>query len=150
MTYLDERLRAATVLLAEDNPADQDLARRALEKGVIQCDLHIVSNGEEAMDYLLQRGNFADSAEYPRPDLLLLDLNMPRLDGRQVLQRMKADPDLDTIPVVVLTTSNARPDIESAYDNHAAAFITKPLDMEGFMEIARGTREFWVELVTVA
>ena len=120
-------------MLAEDNPAEQNLTRRALARGVIQCDLRVVSNGEEAMDYLLQREKFADPASCPRPDLILLDLNMPRLDGRQVLERMRADPDLDTIPVVVLTTSRQEEDVVRSYRLGCNSFVQKPIGVQDFV-----------------
>ena len=92
MAEIIENMRMATILLAEDNPAEQNLARRALEKGVIQCDLRVVSDGEEAMDYLLRRGSYSDPEQSPRPHLILLDLNMPKLDGRQVLEQYQVRP----------------------------------------------------------
>lgn len=131
----------------EDNEVDARLTLRAAKQAGLANNIEVVTDGEMALQRLRREGPF----EGKNPiDLVYLDLNLPKLSGHEVLAEMKADPAIKRIPVVVLTTSNARPDIESAYDNHAAAFITKPLDMEGFMEIARGTREFWVELVTVA
>ena len=133
MMQLGEQVRGATVLLVEDNPAEQNLTRRALARGVIQCDLRVVSDGEEAMDYLLQREKFTDRAACPEPDLVLLDLNMPRLDGKQVLERMKADSNLDTIPVVVLTTSRQEEDVVRSYKLGCNSFIQKPIEVQDFV-----------------
>ena len=149
MMQLGEQVRAATVLLAEDNPADQNLTRRALARGVIHCDLRVVSNGEEAMDYLLQREQFADPAACPRPDLILLDLNMPRLDGRQVLERMRADPNLDTIPVVVLTTSRHEEDVVRSYKLGCNSFIQKPIGVQAFVAALEQLGAYWLKLVVL-
>ncbi len=149
MMQLGEQVHAATVLLAEDNPADQNLTRRALDRGVIRCDLRVVSNGEEAMDYLLQREQFADRAACPRPDLILLDLNMPRLDGRQVLERMRADPNLDTIPVVVLTTSRQEEDVVRSYKLGCNSFIQKPIQIQDFVAALEQLGAYWLKLVVL-
>ena len=147
MMQPDEQLRAATVLLVEDNPADQDLARRALDRGVIHCDLRVVSNGEEAMDYLRQREKFSTPASCPRPDLILLDLNMPRLDGRQVLERMRADSNLDTIPVVVLTTLRQEEDVVRSYKLGCNSFIQKPIEVQDFVAALEQLGTYWLKLV---
>ena len=149
MMQLGEQVRAATVLLVEDNPADQNLTRRALARGVIQCDLRVVSNGEEAMDYLLQREQFAGPAVGPRPDLVLLDLNMPRLDGKQVLERMKADSNLDTIPVVVLTTSRHEEDVVRSYKLGCNSFIQKPIGIQAFVAALEQLGAYWLKLVVL-
>ena len=146
---LGGQVRAATVLLAEDNPADQNLTRRALDRGVIHCDLRVVSNGEEAMDYLLQRKKFTDPAACPRPDLLLLDLNMPRLNGRQVLEQMKADPNLDIIPVVVLTTSRQEEDVVRSYKLGCNSFIQKPIEVRDFVAALEHLGTYWLKLVVL-
>jgi CheY-like chemotaxis protein len=144
-----EHAYTATVLLAEDNPAEQNLARRSLHKGRIQCDLRVVSDGEEAMDYLLQRGRYADPDDAPRPELVLLDLNMPRLDGRQVLEQMKSDAALCTIPVVVLTTSRHEEDVVHSYKLGCNSFINKPLDVEEFIRVLRQLGKYWLKLVVL-
>ena len=149
MMQLGEQVRSATVLLAEDNPADQNLTRRALARGVIQCDLRVVSNGEEAMDYLLQREKFTDPVACPRPDLILLDLNMPRLDGRQVLERMKADSNLDTIPVIVLTTSRQEEDVVRSYRLGCNSFIQKPIQVQEFVAALEQLGAYWLKLVVL-
>jgi CheY-like chemotaxis protein len=141
--------KPAIILLAEDDPGDQELTRRALQEDVLDTDLHVVSNGEAAMDYLLHRGRYSDPAEAPHPDLVLLDLNLPRLDGRQVLEQMRSHPDLRRIPVVVLTTSKQEEDILRSYDLGCNSFITKPVDVEGFVQCIRGLGMYWFELVAL-
>ena len=141
--------RPAVVLLAEDDPGDQELTRRGLQEDVFDIDLHIVPDGEATMDYLKQRGQFADAANSPRPDLLLLDLNMPKLDGKQVLEQMRADADLSRIPVVVLTTSSQDEDVLRTYDLGCKSYITKPVDAEGFFKYIRELGLYWFELVTL-
>ncbi len=140
-------LRTAIVLLAEDNPAEQRLAQRALARGKISCDLRIVSDGEEAMDYLLRRKRYADPKISPRPDLMLLDLNMPKLDGRQVLQQMKSDPLLAIIPVVVLTTSQQEQDVLHSYQLGCNSFIAKPVDVHVFIDTMISLGLYWFHLV---
>ena len=141
--------KPAVVLLAEDDPADQELTRRALLEDVIKTDLHVVSDGEMALDYLYQRGPFVDAATAPRPDLILLDLNMPRIDGKQVLQQMRSDPGLRRIPVVVLTTSKQEEDIIRSYDLGCNSFIIKPVDLDGFIRAVRELGSYWFQLVTL-
>ncbi len=140
-------LKTAIVLLAEDNPAEQRLAQRALARGKISCDLRVVSDGEEAMDYLLRRKQYADPELAPRPDLMLLDLNMPKLDGRQVLQQMKANPQLAVIPVVVLTTSQQEQDIFQSYQLGCNSFIKKPVDVHAFIDTMISLGLYWFHLV---
>ena len=149
MAEIMENVRLATVLLVEDNPAEQNLARRALEKGVMQCDLRVVSDGEEAMDYLLRRGPYVDPGQSPRPHLILLDLNMPKLDGRQVLERIKSDPVLQTIPVVVLTTSRQDEDIARSYELGCNSFISKPVEIHDFLDALRQLGCYWLRLVVL-
>jgi len=135
------------VLLAEDSPAEQRLAQRALKRGPLHCELRIVSDGKEVMDYLLHRPPYEDAAQTPRPQLLLLDLNMPKLDGRQVLQEIKSNPDLATIPVVVLTTSNQERDILQSYHLGCNSFINKPVDVHEFFDMMRMLSRYWLDLV---
>ena len=149
MAEIMENVRLATVLLVEDNPAEQNLARRALAKGVMQCDLRVVSDGEEAMDYLLHRGPYVDPGQSPRPHLILLDLNMPKLDGRQVLERIKSDPVLQTIPVVVLTTSRQDEDIARSYELGCNSFISKPVEIHDFLDALRQLGCYWLRLVVL-
>ncbi len=143
------QVRTATILLAEDNPADQVMARRALEGHSARCDLRIVSDGEEAMDYLLGRGKYRALPDRPVPDLILLDLNMPKLDGRQVLRQVKADPTLNTIPVVVLTTSSYEVDVSSSYELGCNSFIQKPVDLPHAAAALHQLRSYWLELVVL-
>ena len=134
----------AEILLVEDNPGDVRLTREALKEGKVRNNLHVASDGEEALDFLHRRGRFKDA---PRPDLVLLDLNLPKKDGRQVLAEIKADGALKRIPVVVLTTSKAEADVMRTYDLHANCFITKPVDLDQFMVVVRTIEEFWLTLV---
>lgn len=141
--------KPAVVLLAEDDPGDQELTRRALQEDIVRTVLYIVSDGEEAMDFLLRRGRYANAAAAPRPDLLLLDLNMPKLDGRQVLERIRKDAGLRRLPVVVLTTSKQEEDIIRSYDLGCNSFITKPVDIVAFMRTVKELGSYWFELVTL-
>jgi CheY-like chemotaxis protein len=125
------------------------LTRRALQDDVVHTTLHIVSDGEEAMDFLLHRGDYADRTRAPRPDLMLLDLNMPKLDGRQVLQQVRQDARLRRLPIVVLTTSKQEEDIIRSYDLGCNSFITKPVDLTEFMRTVKGLGSYWFELVTL-
>lgn len=140
--------RPAIVLLVEDDPGDQELTRRALQDDVIKTDLRIVCDGEEAMDYLLQQGAYTLHTA-PRADLVLLDLNMPKMDGRQVLMKMREHPVLRRIPVVVLTTSRQEEDIVRSYDLGCSSFITKPVKMEAFIQATKEIGHYWFELVTL-
>jgi CheY-like chemotaxis protein len=136
--------RPAEILLVEDSPGDIRLMREALREGKFANRVHEVRDGVEAMDFLHRRGPFADA---PRPDLILLDLNLPRKDGREVLAELKADPDLRRIPVVILTTSQAEEDILRAYDLHANCYMTKPVDLVQFLSLVRSIEQFWLLLV---
>jgi chemotaxis family two-component system response regulator Rcp1 len=132
--------RTVEVLLVEDNPADVRLTREVLEDGD-DTHLNVVGDGEEAMAFLRRQGDYADS---PRPQLVLLDLNLPKKDGREVLEELKADVELRRIPVVVLTTSAAESDISRSYELHANCFITKPLDLEDFFSVVQSIKDFWL------
>lgn len=132
------------ILLVEDDPADAGLATRALRDGRILCNVGHVRDGVEAMEYLRRQGSFAGAA---RPDLILLDLNMPRMDGREVLQELKADDDLKTIPVVILTTSDVDRDVNASYLLGANSFITKPMDMDAFFDVVKSIEEYWFRVV---
>lgn len=132
------------VLLAEDNHGDARLTEKAFEEGSIVNNLHIVEDGVETMKFLRQEAEYADK---PRPDLVLLDLNMPRKDGWDVLEELKEDPELARIPVIVLTSSEAEADIVKSYQLHANAYLTKPVDFDGFLDIVHGFEEFWLSVV---
>lgn len=138
--------RVCEVLLVEDNPADARLTREALCEGKMVNRLHHVKDGIEALQFLRREGPYAEA---PTPDVMLLDLNLPRKDGRQVLSEMKADPALRLIPVVVLTTSEAERDILRSYELHANCYITKPVDLEKFIHIVRTIEAFWLAVVTL-
>ena len=139
----------AVILLAEDDPGDQELIRRALQSHERAARLIVVSDGEAAMDYLLQRGCYEDPDMAPRPDLLLLDLNMPKLDGRQVLAQIRAEPSLRRLPVVVLTTSRQEEDIDRSYELGCNSFVTKPLDIEPFMRAIRELGSYWLDVASL-
>lgn len=141
--------KPAVILLAEDDPGDRDLAIRALREDVIKAELHVVSNGEAALDYLNQRGEYADPRHAPRPDLMLLDLNMPRVDGKEVLREMRQHPVLRRVPVVVLTTSQQEEDIIRSYDLGCNSFITKPVGIDSFINMVRDLGLYWFELVAL-
>jgi CheY-like chemotaxis protein len=132
------------ILLVEDDPGDVLMTREAFEHHKIRNALHVVSDGVEALEFLRREGRFAD---VPRPGLILLDLNLPRKDGRELLAEVKQDPRLRTIPVVVLTTSEAEEDIVRSYDLHANAYVTKPVDFDKFVEVVRKIDDFWVTVV---
>lgn len=138
------RPKPAQILLVEDNPGDVRLTKEAFEHGRIENDLHVVTDGVDALEFLHQRGGYDDA---PRPDLVLLDLNLPRKNGDEVLEELKADPDLRSIPVIVLTSSKAEEDIARSYDLHANAYLTKPVDPEEFIDTVRAFEEFWLSLV---
>jgi len=140
----EETLGVVDVLLVEDDPGDVYLIREAFAHNKVGNALHVVSDGVEALDFLRRRGPFADA---PRPDLVLLDLNLPRRDGREILGEIKADEDLRTIPVVVLTTSEAEEDIARSYDLGANAYVTKPVDFDRFIEVVRTIDDFFVTVV---
>jgi len=137
----------AVILLVEDDPGDIELTRRALEHGKLQNDLRVVCDGEQALDYLFQRGSFAATREAPRPDLILLDLNLPKLDGKEVLTEMRNHPDLARIPTVALTTSRREEDILDVYDLGVNSFITKPLEMNDFINVVQALEQYWLQIV---
>jgi CheY-like chemotaxis protein len=132
------------ILLVEDNPGDSRLAMEALKESKLRNNLHIVTDGVEAMDFLYKRGKHE---QVLRPDLILLDLNLPKKDGREVLAEIKSDPDLKRIPVVILTISKAEEDILKTYNLHANCFITKPLDLNQFVTVIKSIEDFWLTIV---
>jgi CheY-like chemotaxis protein len=144
MSTTEQAVETVHILLVEDNPADVRLTREVLSEGRIANRLHSVGDGEQAMDFLRKRNTFASS---PRPQLILLDLNLPRKDGREVLAEIKSDPDLRTIPVVVLTTSRSDRDILESYNLHANCYISKPVDLLQFMDVIRSIEGFWLTVV---
>jgi len=132
------------ILLVEDNPGDVRLTQEVLRDGKVRNNMHIAKDGVDAILFLQQTGEYADA---PRPDIILLDLNLPRKDGREVLADIKADSDLKNIPVVVLTTSSAEQDIFRSYDLHANCYITKPVDLDQFIRVIRSIEDFWLTIV---
>jgi CheY-like chemotaxis protein len=134
------------ILMVEDNPGDVRLTREALKHGKVSNTMHVVEDGVAALDFLYQRGAYGKA---PRPDLILLDLNLPKKNGREVLQEIKQDTHLKTIPVVILTTSQAEEDVLRAYSLHANCYITKPVDFIQFTKIVRTIEEFWLTIVTL-
>jgi CheY-like chemotaxis protein len=137
-------VRPIEILLVEDSPADVDLTREALEDAKVSNNLNVVVDGEQALAYLRREGLYA---EQPRPDLVLLDLNLPRKDGREVLAEIKDDPELRRIPVVILTTSEAEQDILKSYELHANCYVTKPVDLDRFITVVRSIEDFWLAIV---
>ena len=138
--------RPVEILLVEDNPGDERLTREALREGKVYSNLHWVKDGVEAMEFLRRQGRHAGAA---RPDIVLLDLNLPRKDGREVLQDIKGDAELKRIPVVVLTTSKAEEDVLRSYNLHANCFVTKPVDLEKFIVVVKSIDAFWLTVVTL-
>ena len=139
--------RAITILMADDDPDDRLLTAEALRESRLPNDLRFVENGEELLDYLRRRGRWANPSDSPRPGLVLLDLNMPRMDGREALAEIKADPELRRIPVVVLTTSRAQADVMRSYDLGANSFIAKPVTFGGLVDAMRALGRYWMETV---
>ena len=139
--------RPITILLVDDDEEDLQMAQEALRESRLGNDLRTTHDGEELMDYLLRRGRYADAADSPKPGLILLDLNMPKKDGREALAEIKANPDLRKIPVIVLTTSKAEEDIFRTYDLSAASYVTKPVTFEALVEVVRTLGKYWLEIV---
>jgi CheY-like chemotaxis protein len=139
-----QELATIDVLLVEDDPGDVAITREAFEENKVQNRLHVVNDGVAAMAFLRREGKYAD---VPMPDLILLDLNLPKMDGREVLSAIKADEVLRTIPVVVLTTSDRAEDVSTSYSLHANAYVTKPVDFARFIEVVRQIDDFFVSVV---
>jgi CheY-like chemotaxis protein len=144
---MSKKGKAVTILVAEDDEDDRMLMQDALEENRLANDLHFVCDGEELMDYLQHRGQYIDHKTAPRPSLILLDLNMPRKDGREALKEIKSDPTLRQIPVVVLTTSKAEEDILRTYDLGVSSFIAKPVIFESMVQIIKALGKYWFEIV---
>jgi len=140
------RVKPIEILLVEDNPGDVRLTKEALADGKVINNLSVVFDGQEAMDFLHKKGKYAKAI---RPDLIFLDLNLPKKDGREVLQEVKSDPKLKKIPIVVLTTSQAELDIMTSYEQHANCYITKPVDFGQFIKVVKSVENFWFSIVTL-
>ncbi len=134
------------ILLVEDNPGDVRLTAEALRENKFRNKLNVVADGVEAMAYVRREGKYSDA---PRPDLILLDLNLPKKDGREVLAEIKTDEDLKRIPVVILTTSKAEEDIFKTYEHHANCYVTKPVELDQFIKVVKTIQEFWFTIVTL-
>ncbi len=144
MTMEREGCRPIVILMVEDNPGDVRLTVEALKEGKVRNILHTVEDGEEAMKFLRRQESYTKA---PRPDLILLDLNLPKMNGREVLAEIKADPELRRIPVVILTVSKAEQDIVKTYDLHANCYINKPVDLEQFLTVVQSIENFWLTVV---
>lgn len=140
----NESVHPIEILLVEDNPGDARLAKEALKESKLKNNLYIADDGVEAMDFLYQKGKYKDM---PRPDLVILDLNLPKKDGREVLADIKNDDDLKRIPVVILTISKAEEDILKSYNLHANCFISKPIDLDQFIKVVKSIEDFWLTIV---
>ena len=144
-----EQSRTATIILVEDDPEDRELTRKAFEGSKLRNRVLEVADGEQALDYLYRRGEYADPTTSPRPDLILLDLNLPKIDGRKVLKMIKEDPDLRSIAVVILTTSSQEEDILRSYNLGVNSYVTKPVRMNGFIEAVKDLEHYWLDLVVL-
>ncbi|MBI2950414.1 MAG: response regulator [Verrucomicrobia bacterium] len=142
-----EAARPITILLADDDPDDRLLTKQALEENRLANDLRFVENGEELLDYLYRLGKYRDPASSPRPGLILLDLNMPKKDGREALEEIKSNPDLRQIPIVILTTSKTEEDIYRSYNLGVNSYIAKPVTFQGLVEVMRTLGKYWFEIV---
>ena len=143
---IEQTGRPAEILLAEDNPADVRLTREALRDAKVHNNLNVVFDGVEAMAFLRRQGTYANA---PRPDVILLDLNMPRKDGRQVLAEIKADEQLKCIPIVILTSSQVEEDILRAYNLNVNCYVTKPVELDQFLKVVKSIENFWLEIVAL-
>ena len=141
------RAKQITILMADDDPDDREMTREAFEEARLANDLRFVNDGAELMDYLQRKGRFADPATSPFPGILLLDLNMPRKDGREALRDLKSDPRFRGIRVIIMTTSKAEEDIVRTYNLSAASYITKPVTFEALVEVVRMLGKYWLEIV---
>ena len=144
---MNDKMKPITILMADDDAEDRQLTKEAFAENHLKNDLRFVENGEELLDYLNRRGKFTDPETSPRPGVILLDLNMPRKDGREALQEIKADPRFKSIRVVVMTTSQADEDIAQTYSLSASSYITKPVTFEGLLEVIRVLGKYWLEIV---
>ncbi len=144
---MDRSTQSITILMADDDEDDRLMTKEAFEEARLANELRFVEDGEELMDYLHRRGKYTDPAESPRPGLILLDLNMPKKDGREALREIKSDPDLKRIPIVVLTTSKADEDIYRSYDLGVNSFITKPVSFDGMVYIITSLAQYWFQIV---
>jgi len=143
----NEKIKLAHILLVEDNEGDILLTKEAFEECKVKIEVSVAKNGQEALDFLFQRGTFTDAL---KPDLILLDINLPIFTGHEVLQQIKADPNLKKIPVIMLTTSSSQKDLNNAYENHCNSYVKKPLDMSEFLSAILKIEQFWLQLNSLA
>jgi CheY-like chemotaxis protein len=141
------RVKPVVILMAEDDPDDRLLSQEALKEAHLVNELRFVEDGEELLDYLYNRGAYHNKADYPRPGIILLDLNMPRKDGREALKEIKEDPELRSIPVIVLTTSKAEVDILRSYDLGVSGYVTKPVSLNELIDVMKALGHYWFEIV---
>jgi CheY-like chemotaxis protein len=146
---ITENIQPVTILLVEDNLQDIEITRRAFAKGRVRNELVVVRDGEEALDYLYHRGKFQDTATSPRPGMILLDLNLPKVGGLEVLQQIKKDDRLKTIPVIVLTVSQREQDIVQSYNLGVNTYIQKPVEFDNFMRVVNAVHEYWILIATL-
>jgi two-component system, response regulator len=139
--------KSVTILMADDDPDDRMLTEDALKEARLANDIRFVENGEELLQYLRHQGKFVDASVAPRPGIILLDLNMPKMDGREALKILKTDPNLRRIPVIIMTTSKADQDILKSYDLGANSYVTKPVTFDELVEVVRGFGRYWFEIV---
>ena len=144
---MSPKQKSIVILIADDDAEDRMLVKDALDEGRLKNDIHFVENGEELVDYLHNRGRFSDKDKFPTPGLILLDLNMPKKDGREALKDIKNDPHLRLIPIVVLTTSKAEEDILRTYDMGVSSFITKPVTFTALVDVMKTLSKYWFEIV---
>lgn len=144
---MSEKKKPITILMADDDPDDRFMTKEAFKEAMLINDLRFVEDGEELLEYLYHRGRYSDPESAPRPGLTLLDLNMPRKDGREALAEIKADQDLRRIPIVILTTSKAEEDIIRTYDLGSNSYITKPVSFESLVTIMKALSKYWLEIV---
>lgn len=142
-----KEISSITILIADDDADDRQMTKEALEENYLLNDLRFVTDGEELMNYLYRRGDYSDPASSPRPGLILLDLNMPKKDGREALKEIKSDPELKSIPVIVLTTSKAEGDILKTYNLGVNCFISKPVSFNEMIEVTKSIGKYWFEIV---
>ena len=146
---MEEDLQHVKILLVEDRLQDIEIARRALNKGKIKNELYVARDGQEALDFLSHQGKFSDPASSPRPGIILLDLNLPKVRGLEILKQVKSDPSLKSIPVIVLTVSSRQEEIQRSYDLGANTYIQKPVEFDNFVRVVNAIHEYWIRIASL-
>lgn len=146
---MEEDLQHVKILLVEDRLQDIEIARRALNKGKIKNELYVARDGQEALDFLSHQGKFSDPASSPRPEIILLDLNLPKVRGLEILKQVKSDPSLKSIPVIVLTVSSRQEEIQRSYDLGANTYIQKPVEFDNFVRVVNAIHEYWIMIASL-